>query len=120
MNFNTLVVLVWAYAAEEKSHGPGIPQDEIQSKPIREMIEAGVKSRSYCVFAMFNMAWRILLGRFRAARSASLAALRYIGGIDGLETYRELVRAAVALSAAQGNPNTRNLAALLVGDESAN
>lgn len=69
MSFNTLMLLVWAYAEEQRTHGPGMHRDEAQSKPIHEMIEFGTKSRSYCLFAMFNMAWRILLGRFRAAKA---------------------------------------------------
>lgn len=111
--FNAAVLLSWAYSERTKLERPGMPDDETIAQAIGEIIDAGTAFRAYIVVALPRLSWRILLNGITFKSVGSLTKLRHIAGINGLEQYRRLTGASVALSAALESNATRRLMALL-------
>ena len=118
MSFNSLAVLAWAYAEQERLHGPGMHEDQAQARRVHDLIQAGTECRVYCVVAISKLACRLLLAAFRIASIRTLTTMRHAGSIDGLNAYRRLANAVASLNAADDGNLTRILAALLHGSDS--
>ncbi len=113
MAFNASVLLSWAYAERKNLARPGMPDDETIAHAIGEIIDAGTTFRAYVVVALPRLFWRILLNGITSWSVCSLTKLRHTAGIDGLEQYRRLTGASVALSAALASDVTSRMTALL-------
>lgn len=113
MAFNASVLLSWAYAERKNLARPGMPDDETIAQAIGEIIDAGTAFRAYIVVALPRLSSRILLNGITFRSAGSLTKSRHIAGINGLEQYRRLTGASVALSVALASDATRRLMALL-------
>ncbi len=118
MGFNAIALLDWAYAEQKRLQGPGMAADQEQLRTIHEIIQTGPEFRFCAAVALSKLSVLLLLEELRIVRIRCLSKLRHAAGIDGLELYRSLVQAAVALSAAQGSNAGAQLAALLRGSGS--
>ena len=103
MGFNAIALLDWAYAEQKKYQNPGMPADQDQMRTIHEIIQTGPEFRFCVAVALSKLSVRLLLDELRIVRIRRLSSLRHAAGIDGLDAYRSLAQAAVALSNAQGN-----------------
>lgn len=118
MAFNALVILFWAYAEQEKLEGPGMPQDATKARAIRDVTKAGTVFRLYAVIALTKLTCRLFLDGLKLKRVRKIADLRRANEIDGLEEYRRLVSAAVALGVSHGDDAQEQLLGLLRGNDS--
>ena len=119
MGFNSMALLVWAYAEQKRLQSAGMPENQEQARIIGEIVAIGTGFRLYFVVAMSRLSVRLLLDQLRVVRIRRLSRLQYVSGIDGLDSYRKLAQAAVALTVAQGSNAGARLAALLRGGGSA-
>ncbi|MGC2741656.1 MAG: hypothetical protein WA672_00610, partial [Candidatus Angelobacter sp.] len=115
MGFNSMALLVWAYAEQKRVQSPGMPRNEELAQNIREIIDLGTEVRFYFILALSKLSVQLLLDELRVVRIRNLPRLRHAAGIDGLESYRRLAQTAVALSAAQRRNAGPRLAILLCG-----
>lgn len=115
MGFNAMVLLDWAYAEQKRYQNPGMPADQEQVRAIHEIIETTPEFRFYVAVALSKLSVRLLLDELRIVRIRRLSSLRHAAGIDGLDSYRSLAQAAVALSTAQRSNAGARLAAQLRG-----
>jgi hypothetical protein len=117
MAFNTLVILSWAYAEQEKLQRPGMSKDEKRAGIIRDIVDAGPEFRLYALFTLSKLSWRILLDGLKISRVRTLTDLGLAGDFDVLDAYRRLAMAAAALGATHGPAAYKQLVALLRGSD---
>jgi hypothetical protein len=113
MSFNSLLILSWSYAEQERVLSPGMPPDEETIRAVEELIRAGTELRIYAIVALAKLSWRLLLDGLRIATLRRIAGLRYAAKIDGLDAHGRLATAAARLGATEGSEALQRLAVLL-------
>ncbi len=113
MSFNSLMLLLWSYAHEDLLYRIGGHEEEFGH--IRDLIQAGAQVRVYTAIAGLWLTCRILLEGLARVRLRSLSSFRCCAGIDGLDSYGRLARAAAALSDLSDQQATPRLLHLLRG-----
>jgi hypothetical protein len=114
MSFNAWVLLSWAYHEEEKFQNSEMPTDDTRSA-MRDVIATGTDFRLYSLLMLVKLSSRLVLSRLRIAPLPRLAILLRPGETHALTMYRDLVSAAIKLSASAGTDAQNRLATSLFG-----
>ena len=117
MSFNSLMLLVWSYAHEDMLTRTGSHETDEERGYLHDLMQAGAQVRLYTAIAIFRLTCRLLLNRLAGLPITRLSKLRRAARIDGVESYRRLIRASAALSQLHDDQITQRLIQLLRGTD---